>query len=200
MDNIKLESLYVSSDWHLGESNNDPSKHSYLSNMSEGEKITLCWDLINSIPSNSTFIFLGDAAVTVNDTNLFLSSFWEVEHKNVNMVFIKGDKEGPQQDLMIKKYKWTYADNIVVNIDGIKNLLIHKPVDAMYMIDDGLEVKMVLCGHVHGIWRTQQYKGIPFINCGLDAWCNQLVTGKWIEHQRIAVTKNYYDKNCFINL
>jgi hypothetical protein len=71
----------------------------------------------------------------------------------------------------------------------------HKPVDLM-----GYAQHMPsLCGHVHGIWRTQcMPNGEPIINVGIDAW-GGLVSEKFILHQYDAITKGYYDQNARVD-
>lgn len=204
------KNVYFSSDWHLGEEKYTEQgypTHSYLSNLSVSEKINLCKKLVSDLPENSKIYFLGDAIVDPNYLHVFIDMF----KKQSNKIFILGDKE--YQTLPIKynlpveetirnlvKGGWEVVYDTTININGNKSLLTHKPLDAKKKLVNGnIEADMVICGHIHGIWRTQKMD-IPFLNVGIDAWCNQLVSLEWVNYQYDAVDKGYYDGNCFINL
>lgn len=202
--------VFITSDWHLGEEKAE-NNHSFLSDIGVEDKKILCRSLIDNLPSNSKIIFLGDAAISEESLNEFITYF-DIP-KVIDKTFILGDKETEflpnKKDLPLDKIKniledngWKVFDKLISNVGGKVTLIIHRPTDAIKELTDDIE--MVLCGHVHGIWRTQKIlkdnKEIPIINVGIDAWANQLVNQVYIEHQYNAVKKGYYDKNCFINI
>jgi calcineurin-like phosphoesterase family protein len=49
-------------------------------------------------------------------------------------------------------------------------LLIHNPNDETAVPSDWPLYKVVLCGHVHERWKTQQRGRLLFINVGVDQW------------------------------
>jgi calcineurin-like phosphoesterase family protein len=190
-----------SSDWHIGEVA-APNNHSYLSHATPTERLLNAF-LNPSFDKDDTFYFLGDSSVSKEGLDAFL----ELTNKTLpkNKYFILGDKE---TDLLSFKLNipvveilrdngWIVKDKLEIVIGDIKFKLSHKPTSLINEQYDG----GFLCGHVHGIWRTQKTNnGIPIINVGIDAWANEFVTEDWILHQYNAVTKGYYDNNCFINL
>jgi calcineurin-like phosphoesterase family protein len=77
-----------------------------------------------------------------------------------------------------------------MSIAGRQWFLSHKPSDCF---SRGLPA---LCGHVHGMWRSQCLpNGQPIVNVGIDAW-GGLVSEDFIAHQYIAITQ-YYDDEAF---
>lgn len=210
MNSYAKEKLFITSDWHIGEEK-AVNTHSYLSNIGDNEKTEMCRKMIENLPNNSNVIFLGDAAVSRESLKTFIDIFDTPNIKS--KTFILGDKEieflPNKKDVSLKEVKdklekngWNVFDKLVTVIDGITTLIIHKPVDALNEIEDNTD--MILCGHVHGIWRTQKVlkegKQIPIINVGIDAWANQITNYDYIQHQYNAVVKGYYDQNCFINI
>jgi len=114
-----------------------------------------------------------------------------------NKILVLGDKELQFNRLLILEKAQAAGFSAVVNtwvlpIAGRDWFLSHKPSDCH---NQGLPA---LCGHVHGIWRSQRMpNGQPIINVGIDAW-GGLVSETFIAHQYEAVTK-YYDDEALLS-
>lgn len=186
--------IWFTADWHVGEQS-APNTHSFL-RPRPTEVMVEEWlrDCHAKIAPEDTLVFLGDAIIDLHHIEV-LRNLPDCSFK----LFIRGDKEERFNHLAFD------AECLSVGFDTVHNsyggwpigehtfYLAHKPTDCLLHADH----QPALCGHVHGIWRTQRMpNGQPIINVGIDAW-GGLVSGEMIAHQYDCVTKGYYDKNCF---
>ena len=185
-------------DWHVGEL---PAANTHsLLRVKPNEVLVEEWiNLVNSkLTEEDELWFIGDLAINLDDLDF-------IKRINAKLIVILGDKELENKnfsynEFLQKKAEITNEKDFIyflrkeIEINGITFQVMHKPVDC-------LKTDMPsICGHVHGIWRTQKSNtGQPLLNVGIDAW-GQLVTEELIMHQYNAVIKGYYDSNCFINL
>ena len=193
-------SKFFTSDWHIGEQAT-PNTDSFLrprpTEVMAEEWLVQCEAIIK--PDDDLYL-LGDLAITLDD--------WEFYKRlpKCKIHIICGDKEtgGKNYDFQAldRKIREEF-DNVVyftaecgfVEIGGMSWRMEHKPEEllryALYMPS--------LCGHVHGIWRTQcMPNGEPIINVSIDAW-GGLVTEEHIMHQYNAIKKGYYDRNARVD-
>lgn len=76
---------------------------------------------------------------------------------NGRFVFIRGNHDSNNSLKSIIEY-------CVINFGGKDIHLCHNPADFNpYM-------KLNLCGHVHGLWKTKKDKGSTIVNVGIDVW------------------------------
>tara|TARA_B100000745_G_scaffold296983_2_gene243191 strand:- start:454 stop:1044 length:591 start_codon:yes stop_codon:yes gene_type:complete len=190
--------IYFTSDWHVGEQQL-PNTHSYLrphpTEVMVEEWLQQCQDLLTS---EDTIVFLGDIGITLDDLRT-LQRLPEC-HK----ILILGDKEYANKAFTLDEFiERNQEQSIfhevhmqsVVRVDNKIYTLAHKPTDCIDI--SNFNGRPALCGHVHGIWRTQYMpNGQPIINVGIDAW-GGVVSEDFIAHQYDCVMKKYYDKNCF---
>ena len=194
---------YFTSDWHIGELAAQ-NTHSLLrpkpTEIMANSWLTQCH---RTLEPHDTLYILGDLAITLDDL------WFYGRLPKCNKHIILGDKEtnstfttfewgreltaiqlahDPENCWCVSKY-WE------VDIDGISFCLTHKPVDCM-----GFALaKPGICGHVHGIWRTQcMPNGESIINVSIDAW-GGIVSEEMIIHQYNAIKKGYYDKNARVD-
>lgn len=189
-----MSTTWFTSDWHIGEEAR-PNTHSFLRPRPTQDMVKEWLDDCHAkIRSEDTLVFLGDAIIELQHLQV-LRQLPNCRHK----MFIRGDKEGRFNHLAFD------AECLGVGFDTVHDAysgwpigersfyLAHKPTDCLREAQD----RPALCGHVHGIWRTQRMpNGQPIINVGIDAW-GGLVSDGFITHQYDCVTKGYYDENCF---
>lgn len=188
---------WFTSDWHAGEVA-APQNHSFCrprpTNIMIMEWIKECRAKLT--PDDELW-FVGDLGLQLSDLPIYKKL------PECHKILVLGDKEYnnvhfSQQEFAREEASLHLFDEVHrfhhVEIDGIQFFVAHKPEDCMNVNSPAL------CGHIHGIWRTQKMNnGQPIINVGIDAW-HQLVSEELIMHQYHAVMKAYYDGNCFINL
>jgi calcineurin-like phosphoesterase family protein len=185
---------YFTADWHNGEQQLQ-NAHSFLRPRSTEvmikEWLSICEEKISP---DDTFYFLGDLAITLEDIKIYK------QLPQCRKILVMGDKEYANKNFTYAQF-WDRVKcldifdeihmNMTLKIGDIDLFASHKPTDCL---DQPLPA---LCGHIHGIWRTQQMPNKqPIINVGVDAW-GGLVTEEFILHQYNAVTKGYYDENAF---
>lgn len=195
--------VFFTSDWHAGEILEKlqipfEATHSYLRSKSTDllvdEWIAGCWKLISP---QDTLIFLGDLAIQLEDLQVYK------QFPKCRKILIMGDKEYANKNFSREEFlaknqelglfDEVYEEGILTLPQGNQKVswyLAHKPEDCLK------QELPSLCGHVHGVWRTQAMPNAqPIINVGVDAW-GALVELKHLQHQYNAVTKGYYDHNC----
>ena len=194
---------FFTSDWHIGEQP-APNTHSFLrpkpTEVLAEEWLKQCHDLIK--PEDTLYV-VGDLAVTLADLSFY------VRLPKCEKIFILGDKETDNKNFTVQEYfdkmvetfgkcedciNWSSPLKWGINIGEHSFRVAHKPTDLFYYDDPAI------CGHVHGIWRTQcMPNGRPIINVSIDAW-GGIVSEEMILHQYNAITKGYYDKNARVDL
>jgi len=189
---------YFTSDWHAGEQQT-PNTHSYLRPHPTEVMVTQWIDECHTkIKSEDILVFLGDIGITLDDLQVF------TKLPDCRKILILGDKEYnntqfTRKDFLQRNEELSIFTNVyrqaLIHIGDRPYNLSHKPTECIEMsIRNG---QPALCGHVHGIWRTQRMpNGQPIMNVGIDAW-GGLVSEAFIVHQYDCVTKGYYDENCF---
>ena len=188
--------MYFTSDWHIGEKP-APNTPSFLrpepTEVMAERWLAQCHQLLK--PGDDLY-FLGDLAVTPESLN-----FYRRLPKGLLIFLVCGDKEANiKEELYADGIYGGIFDNIYSRVSlTIGNtfwIAMHKPEDIL----DDCGDRPALCGHVHGIWRTQcMPNGQPIINVGIDAW-GGLVSEEHIMHQYDAITKGYYDRNARVDL
>lgn len=191
---------YFTADWHINELP-APNTHTFLrpKDFNLGLPANLIWP---EFQPEDEFYFLGDMAVDLE--GLEFGCKWVAENVLCKKIFILGDKETSNKNFnksqaieIIERYfdDWCYIF-IVTEPNGKDEdalVLSHKPTDLKISKLNGI------VGHIHGIARVLKTKdNRALVNVGIDAWCFQIVPETWIQHQITAVTKGYYDENCFI--
>ncbi|MDR0607221.1 MAG: hypothetical protein LBG52_02460 [Candidatus Peribacteria bacterium] len=193
---------FFTADWHAGEVLENvpffPGTHSYL-RPQRTDVLIQQWlkECHEKITTEDTLYFLGDLALQLADLEVYQ------ELPPCHKVLIMGDKEYDNksftQEAFVEKVKKLQLFDEVIKEDSViigdqKWIMAHKPTDCFAV---GIPA---LCGHVHGIWRTQQMaNGQPIINVGIDAW-HCLVGEEFILHQYDAIIQNYYDRNAKTSL
>lgn len=198
--------IYFTSDWHAGEipqKINFPfeTTHSYLHSW-RTDKLVEDWleECHKKILPEDTLIFLGDLAITLEDF-----SFYQ-KLPPCRKVLILGDKEYASQnfsreDFLARNHELQIFDEIyeeaILSLpqgnEKISWYLAHKPEACLKQNHPSL------CGHIHGVWRTQAMpNGNPIINVGVDVW-GHLVEVWHIQHQYNAIMQGYYDINCRVD-
>lgn len=181
-------------DWHANELP-APHTHSFLRGDNTNNIIKKLIAKINEINPEEV-VFVGDVSVDIQGFEILKKI-----NPKIRLVLIIGDKESSSRNYSFQDLKASGALDIfaevceskIININGIDFAVAHKPVDVLDFEGPSL------CGHVHGIWRTQKKpNGQPIINVGMDAWSLEPVSEEWIMHQYGAVTKGYYDKNALV--
>lgn len=192
---------FLTSDLHAGELA-APNTHSFLrprpTEVMTNEWIDMCH---KQISSDDILYILGDLAVSLEDLKIYQ------QLPDCNKIIILGDKEYNNKafseaewlieaaKLGIIKDEWSWSHGGAIQVGDKNYFLAHKPTDCF-----ANPQYPALCGHVHGIWRTQMaLNGLPIINLGIDAW-GGLVTEEFIEHQYTAIMKGYYDKEARVDL
>ncbi|MDR2540726.1 MAG: hypothetical protein LBD11_02860 [Candidatus Peribacteria bacterium] len=197
-----MQKKFFTSDWHTGEVPENvpyfPATHSYLrpqrTDVLISQWIQTCHEKVDS---SDTLYFLGDMAIQLTDLEVYKDL--PACHK----VLVMGDKEYASKHFREEQFleeikKLDIFNEIIKNgevrVGEVDWFMSHKPTDCL------LQEKPALCGHVHGIWRTQAMKnGQPIINVGVDAWFG-LVSEDFVIHQYNAITKGYYDRDARIDL
>lgn len=186
---------FFTSDWHAGEPQ-VPHAHSFLrprpTEIMIKEWVRECH---KHISPDDILCFVGDLAINLADLEIYKSL------PHCRKILVLGDKEYANKNFSRDEFLTTMRgmgifheiyQSTVVSIEGRDYFVSHKPSDCFE------SVLPVICGHVHGIWRTAQMPNkLPIINVGIDAW-GGLVTEAFITHQYNAVTK-HYDKEAFPN-
>jgi calcineurin-like phosphoesterase family protein len=179
---------YFTSDWHVGE-DQLPNTHSFLrprpTELMVEEWIQHCHAVLTP----------DDRLICLGDMILELKDFWVLEALPMckAKLLVLGDKELQHNKLAVQEKVQTAGFTMVAEswslpIAGRDWFLSHKPSDCFN------QSLPALCGHVHGIWRSQRMpNGQPIINVGIDAW-GGLVSEKFIAHQYDAITKHYDDE------
>ena len=196
---------FFTSDWHVGEQAT-PDTHSFLrskpTEVLAEEWLEQCHKLLKS---DDIFYILGDLAVSLDDLSFY------ARLPKCETIIIFGDKEANDKNFSLNDWRnkmaegWGYEGNKngwhcgsiwEVEVGEHSFCVAHKPEDCM----EAALTKPALCGHVHGIWRTQcMPNGKPIINVGVDAW-GGIVSEEMISHQYDAITKGHYDKNARVDL
>lgn len=188
---------YFTADWHINEIS-APNTHTFLrpKDFNLGLPSNLVWP---EFQPEDEFYFLGDMAIDL--AGLEFGCKWIAENVPCKKIFVLGDKETANKNFTLQEAKniiyeyfddWSTDDSVV--IDGSRVALVHKPID----MKDVSEFSGIV-GHIHGVARVLKTKSNnALVNVGIDAWCFQIVPETWIQHQITAVTKGYYDENCFI--
>lgn len=190
--------MYFTSDWHIGEEQN-PCTHSYLRPYPTSIMVQYWLQQCHErLKPEDELVFVGDVGITLADLGV-LRSLPECEK-----ILVLGDKETNSAHFTLSEYEVrnrelgifnSVTDTLTLEINGRDYFVAHKPEDCLpYCASENMAA---ICGHVHGIWRTQRLpNGLPIINVGIDAW-GGLVSEDFIDHQYDCVTKGYYDVNCF---
>lgn len=195
--------VFFTSDWHAGEVPERmkipfEATHSFL-RPKRTDVLVAEWmeECTQKISPEDTLIFLGDLAIQLEDLAIYM------QLPKCRKILIMGDKEYAnknfsREEFLAKNQELGLFDEVYEEVililpqedQKISWYLAHKP-------EDSLKQELPsLCGHVHGVWRTQAMpNGNPIINVGVDAW-GALVELKHLQHQYNAVTKGYYDRNC----
>lgn len=192
---------YFTSDWHAGETPGAvpffPGTHSFLRPHSTDVLVEKWLEECNAkIKPEDTLYFVGDLAINLKDLIVYR------QLPKCKRVLVMGDKEYKNKNFSQEEFVATIGelkifDEVVtsttVQIAEQEFFVSHMPVDCLG------QDKPSLCGHIHGVWRTQAMpNGQPIINVGIDAW-HTIVTEEFIMHQYNAITKGFYDKNCRID-
>jgi calcineurin-like phosphoesterase family protein len=190
--------IYLTADWHIGEAST-PNTHSFLrprpTAVMVPEWLQMCHD---KLTPDDTLVFLGDTGITLTDVDV-------LGHlPPCRKILILGDKETNSKYFttrtLVRRVSALHMfddvfESRVMLIAGREWYLAHKPSDCVKRCTTEA-VMPALCGHVHGIWRSQKMPtGQPIINVGIDAW-GGLVSETFIAHQYDAITK-YYDNEAF---
>jgi len=131
--------------------------------------------------------FLGDFALNPNRRDEWLVKL------NGRIRWVRGnhDSKADKSKHLVEKYvHHAFYDEI----DGIKILFVHSPYDSKLVLDPMDNPDLVICGHVHDLWKFKR-KGelveayatndhsessfvtkYPIINVGLDAWDFKMVS------------------------
>lgn len=188
---------YFTSDWHHGEEKL-PNTHSYLRTVTGQELFKFMIKQVKKLSASDTLVFNGDVAITLEKFAEVSDAFKTCRCKKILII---GDKENANKNFIFTELEslglLNCFDNVEldtsINVNDISYYVVHKPLDGLSLN------KPVICGHIHGVWKTQKMpNNNPIINVGIDAWVNQLVTESYIQHQYNAISKGYYDKNCQI--
>lgn len=189
---------YFSADLHNGEQPT-PNTHSFLRPGNTNE-LVLQWikQCQQTLKPEDTLVLVGDLAIQLADLDVY------AQLPACRKILVLGDKEYAnknfsREECLAKLASMGTFDSIVayttVTIGDVEFFVSHKPTDCFN------QPLPAICGHIHGIWRTQKMNNSqPIINVGADAWGFQLVSEEYLMHQYTAVSKGYYDNNCFINL
>ena len=189
-----MGNIFLTADIHIGEAQT-PNTHSFLrpkpTPVMVEELVEQCHKLIT--PSD-TLIVVGDVGITLNDLATCM------RFPDCKKILILGDKEYASKHFtldtfMLENERLGIFDTVVsqaqMRIANDNYFLSHKPLDCIQ------QNMPAICGHVHGVWRSQKLpSGQPIINVGLDAWCGGIVSEEFIAHQHDAIC-NRYDSNCF---
>lgn len=190
---------YFTADWHAGEEKEKvpffPATHSYLRPKETSAMIQDWLDQCHKkIGPSDELYFLGDLGLQLHDLDVYS------QLPTCRKTLILGDKEYASKHFSVEQLHEKLSDmeifdhisyDGVVNIQGIEFFMSHKPSECLQ------QDSPALCGHVHGVWRTQEMpSGQPIINVGIDAW-GGIVSEDWIIHQYNAV-KKYYDSEAII--
>jgi|GEM_PF-1845252 len=190
---------FFTADWHNGE-DSAPNTHSFLrprpTAVMVGEWLAHCNEVLR--PDDRLF-FLGDLVINLDDLEIY-------RRLPCNLFVVAGDKETRNKNFTAQEFEERFnlifpSDRAIytdcaqfITIGNTRWRMAHKPVD---LLDSGMPA---LCGHVHGIWRTQcMPNGLPIINVGIDAW-GGLVSEEMIMHQYNAIMQGHYDRNARVDL
>lgn len=189
---------FFTSDWHAGEVA-APENHSYCrprpTSVMIEEWLKECHKRLT--PDDELW-FVGDLGLRLTDLTVYqrlpvcrkILVLGDKEYNSIHFTM----QEFAKKETQLCLFDEVHTRSVYTQIGDTTFFVAHKPEDCMD------ENKPAICGHVHGIWRTQKMNnGHPIINVGIDAW-GQLVSEELIMHQYHAVMKGYYDGNCFINL
>lgn len=192
---------YFTSDWHAGEVPEAvpffPGTHSFL-RPSRTDILVQKWieDCHQKIQPEDTLYFLGDLAINLTDLNVYS------QLPQCHKILILGDKEYKNKNFTQEEFIATIKElnifdeimmNTTIQIGKEDFFVSHMPTDCLS------QEKPSLCGHVHGVWRTQAMPNRnPIINVGIDAW-GCIVTEEFIAHQFDAIIKGFYDRNCRVD-
>ena len=190
-----MGNIFLTADLHIGEAQT-PNTHSFLRPKPTAAMVD---DLVDQchklITPADTLIIVGDVGITLGD----LATCSRLP--DCEKILILGDKEYAskhftQEEFMLENERLgiftTVTRHSITRIAGREYFLSHKPRDCINPDHPAI------CGHVHGIWRSAKLpSGQPIINVGLDAWSGGIVTEEFIAHQYNAITKDYYDSDCF---
>jgi len=186
---------WFTADWHAGEESR-LNTHSFLRPRPTGVMVKE-WlaDCRAKIKPQDTLVFVGDLGIQLSDLGVF-RALPECER-----VLVLGDKETESKHFTLDEFQKQNAklgifdqtyDHLYTEVAGQGFFLAHKPTDCLSQPT----VRPAICGHVHGIWRTQPMpSGQPIINVGIDAW-GGVVSEEMIAHQYDCITRGYYDDNC----
>jgi len=190
---------FFTADWHAGEAQSI-NTHSYL-RQHPTDAMVEQWlkNAHEHVESEEDeIIFVGDIGITLSDDMTVLHAL-----PKCKKTFVLGDKEYASKYFTLEQFKAMMAENFPeivvcqntkVKVRSNTFFVSHKPTDCF------AQEMPSICGHIHGTWRTQKMNnGQPIINVGVDTW-GGLVTENFIDHQFNAITKGYYDINCFPNL
>lgn len=196
--------LWFTSDWHAGETADKvgyfPETHSFL-RLQSTDILVKEWiqECNKKITPKDTLYFVGDMAITLNDLDIYK------ELPACTKVLVLGDKEYANKNFTKEEFMKRIHEldifHIIcqktgVVIDEKLYFISHKPSDC---VTHGGSHTPAICGHVHGVWRTQRMPNQqPIINVGIDAW-HCLVSEEYITHQTNAILKNYYDDSCIVD-
>lgn len=196
-----MSTIYFSGDFHAGEVPEAVpamvATHSYLRPGRTDKLMNLWFKQFHKIlKPTDTLVLNGDLAINLESLDVYQNL------PKCRKILVKGDKEYSgklftEEDLDQKLEDLQIFDEIYheweVEIDGITYYVAHEPVNCF---DKDMPA---ICGHVHGVWRTQQMpNGHPIINVAIDAW-GGLVSEDFISHQYGAIVNGYYDIHCRVD-
>ncbi len=196
---------YFTADWHIGErTTNDTLSfpRPRPTWVMAKEWMAQCNDTLKLYDE---LYILGDLAITLEDLDFYR------ELPPSHVFIICGDKETDNENFSYADFREKVTGkgfisgtvNLCTKIENIEIggrdwRIAHKPEDLMSLKSYARHTP-ALCGHVHGIWRTQcMPNGMPIVNVGIDAW-GGLVSQDYIEHQYTAIVNGFYDRNARVD-
>lgn len=187
---------WFTADWHNGEIQ-APHTHSFL-RPKPTDIMVLRWleEVIEKVKPEDTIVFVGDLGIELKDYEFYKLL------PPCKKYLVLGDKEYNSKHFTEQQcLEYIESLNVftvieremILNIHNQNFQISHKPSDCF-------ETPLpAICGHIHGIWRTQKMNnGFPIINVGIDSW-GQIVSEELLMHQYNAVAKGYYDHEAYIN-
>lgn len=186
---------FFTSDWHVGEAP-APNTHSFLRSLPTDSLLHFWMAQCNSVMTpEDTLYFLGDLGITLEDLTVYQHLL------PCRKILILGDKEYANKNFTraeclaeLERLGIFHEvhESLEIDVGDLRFFAAHKPTDCLAQTE-----LPALCGHIHGIWRTQYMpERRPIINVGIDAW-GGIVSEDFILHQYNAVTKGFYDVNAF---
>ncbi len=211
MKGVIILAKYFTSDWHIGDPwapNTRSFLRPYPTHVMAERWLEQCGELLKS---GDELYILGDLAASFKDLDFYygLSAFELGDNRRIHILCGNKETDGELFTLeeMNQRLQFLFGKDDpsmleistgtqFVEIGGKGFRMAHKPEDLF-----GFAAPMPsLCGHVHGIWRTQCLpNGMPIINVGIDAW-GGLVSEAMILHECEAIVNGHYDKNARVDL